>query len=333
MNTDASSEQTDSDAPTRVDGLWFTQKETLVIRAENKIFQIYPGILAARSSVFRDMIAFPQPPSGTEQIDGSPVVHLSDSAQDVEAFLRAIYDSSYFMPTPAAIELSVVLGILHLSHKYDVQYLHHRALEHLTVDGWYAPTCDERRGDPHLINNTPSPPLKSLSVINAASEVGALWLLPLAYYYASTFSCVELAPFLVGPMSQPARKAMAAREHLLRGTVAINRFLSMHNPSGACKTSHTCTASRNTYLARLYDDIDQVADLIPLEDWNEARWSRFKAKGVCEDCYSFARASQLAAVSAFWDKLPSFFDLPPWEDLHGMKRAALGEEANEQMAD
>jgi hypothetical protein len=66
----------------------------IVIRAENKIFHVFGGILAARSIVFRDMLAFPQPPNGDiEQIDGSPVLRLHDSADDVEVFLRAIYDS------------------------------------------------------------------------------------------------------------------------------------------------------------------------------------------------------------------------------------------------
>ncbi|KAJ7112971.1 hypothetical protein C8R44DRAFT_631359, partial [Mycena epipterygia] len=121
----------DSGTPVRVDDLWFP-KDTIVIRSENKIFQISRAVLAARSTVFRDMIAFPQPTTDdTEQIDGSPVVLMHDPACDVEVFLRAIYDSSYFMPAPAPIELWVVLAILRLSHKYDIQYLHRRALHHL----------------------------------------------------------------------------------------------------------------------------------------------------------------------------------------------------------
>jgi hypothetical protein len=78
---------------TRVGDLWFS-KDMIVIRAENKIFHVFGGILAAKSIVFRDMLAFPQPSNGgIEQIDGSLVVRLHDSADDVEAFLRAIYDS------------------------------------------------------------------------------------------------------------------------------------------------------------------------------------------------------------------------------------------------
>lgn len=82
-----------SETPTRVDDLWFAA-DMIVIRAETKIFRVSGAILAARSTVFKDMIAFPQPTSGDrEEIDGYPVVLLHDTARDVEVFLRAIYDS------------------------------------------------------------------------------------------------------------------------------------------------------------------------------------------------------------------------------------------------
>lgn len=89
----------------RVDDLWFSN-DTLVIKAQKKVFRVTKSILAARSSVFRDMVAFPQPTSDqTNVVDGSPVVTLHDAAADVEVFLRAIFDSrcvsdlSYFPPS------------------------------------------------------------------------------------------------------------------------------------------------------------------------------------------------------------------------------------------
>ncbi|KAJ6481265.1 hypothetical protein C8R47DRAFT_594503 [Mycena vitilis] len=49
------------------------------------------------------MAAFPQ--SKMEMVDGSPVVPLHAAAAHVEVFLRAIFDSSYFMPPPAKPEV------------------------------------------------------------------------------------------------------------------------------------------------------------------------------------------------------------------------------------
>jgi hypothetical protein len=91
------------------------------------------------------------------------------------------------MPAPAQLQLSIVLEIFQLSHKYDVPYLYKRAL------------------DDHLIYED-STPAYSLSVINAALEVGELWLLPFAYQCAATFSAKQLLPFLEGKMDQYALK-------------------------------------------------------------------------------------------------------------------------------
>jgi hypothetical protein len=80
---------------TRVHDLWFSDG-SLVVRAENSIFRVSGVVLAARSSVFQDMLSFPQPGLGqteVESIDGVPIVVLYDLAVEVEPFLRAIYDS------------------------------------------------------------------------------------------------------------------------------------------------------------------------------------------------------------------------------------------------
>ncbi|KAJ7112497.1 hypothetical protein C8R44DRAFT_741587 [Mycena epipterygia] len=51
-----------------------------------------------------------QPTSdGDEMMNGSPAVCLHDSAAELEPFLRAILDSSYFMPPAAAVEFHSVL--------------------------------------------------------------------------------------------------------------------------------------------------------------------------------------------------------------------------------
>ncbi|KAJ6592203.1 hypothetical protein DFH09DRAFT_1306096 [Mycena vulgaris] len=77
------------------------------------------------------MFSIPQPPSAdTECMDGYPVVKLHDDAYELEVFLEAIFDSSFFMPPPAAPKVEDIIGVLRLSHKYDVPYLRRRSLEH-----------------------------------------------------------------------------------------------------------------------------------------------------------------------------------------------------------
>ncbi|KAJ7487276.1 hypothetical protein B0H11DRAFT_1721522 [Mycena galericulata] len=295
--------------PTKVDHLWFS-RDTIVIRAENKIFQVSGALLAARSTVFRDMIAFPQPMGGdTEQFDGSPVVRLHDSAHDVEVFLRAIYDSSYFMPAPAETELSAVLGILRLSNKYDVQYLYRRALEHLAVDGWYAANYDENGWEDHLDSIEPRSPINALSVIDAASEVGATWILPKAYYCASTFFPYQLVPHLEGRMEHHVRKCLLAHVHLVRGTVATHRFLTTYQP---CATTNMCNSVRAAHLATFFDDVAKEADIFPLSRWvDDEVWDRLKEQGLCEACCGLATTQNQTAARSLWIGFPTFLGCLP----------------------
>lgn len=83
----------------QTDGLWFPA-DVIILRAEENIFRVPKSILGARSSVFQAIFEIPQAGSNSveteeedEKIDGIPVVRLHDSAADVTAFLRAIFDS------------------------------------------------------------------------------------------------------------------------------------------------------------------------------------------------------------------------------------------------
>lgn len=78
--------------PTRVEELWFSDGN-LIVQAETSLFRVYGAFLAARSSVFKDMLSFPQP-ADAEMVEGCPVVRLHDSADDVTCFFKAIFDSS-----------------------------------------------------------------------------------------------------------------------------------------------------------------------------------------------------------------------------------------------
>ncbi|KAJ7699116.1 hypothetical protein B0H14DRAFT_3653435 [Mycena olivaceomarginata] len=311
--------QNEPEAFILVDEFWFPS-DVIVIRAENEIFRVLGGILAARSTVFWDMIVFPQPATNeTENIDGFPVVCLHDSAEDVASFLRAIYDSSYFMPAPAPLQLSIVLGIFQLSRKYDVPYLYKHALNHLAA-GWYAETYDGDLDDQFIYGD--STPAYSPSVINAALEVGAHWLLPFVYQCAATFSAKQLLSFLEGKMSQYALKSLAAHEQMVRGTVSIQRFLIRSEP---CLFARTCERARKMTLFHLLDDVSEGAT-DPFHCAKvEEHFEPLTADGLCDACLEVSRAKRHEAATAFWNELPGVFGLQPWEDLRAMKQALMGE--------
>lgn len=63
----------------------------VVLQAQGTQFKFYRGILAHSSPVFKDMFTIPQPASvDTQLVDGCPVVHLFDLAEDVKYILRAL---------------------------------------------------------------------------------------------------------------------------------------------------------------------------------------------------------------------------------------------------
>ncbi|KAF7339081.1 BTB domain-containing protein [Mycena venus] len=168
-------QSTESPPLYRVPSLWF-EDDNLILRAQNTLFRVSKGVLAARSSVFRDMLAFPQSPqmrspcSEGEMYDG-------DGEEIIEG---AIFDSSFFEPPPAKTDLAAITGILRLSHKYDVQYLRRRALLHLDTGYPTSLAVYEVSGSETFSSDGLG---DSLLTIQCASEVGATWVLPTAFYF------------------------------------------------------------------------------------------------------------------------------------------------------
>ncbi|KAJ7731807.1 hypothetical protein DFH07DRAFT_1065663 [Mycena maculata] len=309
---------------TRVEDLWFSN-DTLVIRAEKKLFRVSKSLLAARSSVFRDMAAFPQPSGDTELIDGSPVVSLHDSAADVEVLLRAIFDSSYFMPPPERVRLDVTLGILRLSHKYDIEYLYRRALSHLSLDYCFT-SAEQYRARPtsgHVLFDSDDRILAHLPLIEAATEVGALWLLPIAYYYTSVTGRDALRDTIPLPASEnTVQKCITAFADLILGNTSVSRFLSMSS-TAECENEGVCNKFRLNLLSVVF--FQMQVTLHPLDNtWDEQAW-RIMGEKMCSPCLNASRANHTAALETFWDRLPSIYGLPPWTELETMRSAAMGE--------
>ncbi|KAJ7150718.1 hypothetical protein C8R46DRAFT_497294 [Mycena filopes] len=278
----------------QTDGLWFTTDTLVILRADAQIFRVPKSILAARSPVFQGMFEFPRPATdseagtdGDEMMDGSPVIRLHDSAAEVESFLRAIFDSSYFMPAPAIIPFNAVLGILRLSHKYDVGYLHKRALLHLET---IYPVEFAEAGKDYTDNslgyddNTVDCDLAALPIL---VEVGANWLLPAACYNVGTFHLVlalkehwlRLSPYLHQICQGMQLSHMASTERLYHA-------LTMRS---LCSTIDTCELVKFRYLKARGDPEDWL-NQDPLFEGNDfGDRERFLA-GLCNVCATDAHA-------------------------------------------
>lgn len=74
-------------------GVWFDDGNVIIV-AQSTPFKVHRSLLSQRSSVFNDMFSIPQPPTlqGDEGMDGIPIVHVSDTWEEIAYILSALYD-------------------------------------------------------------------------------------------------------------------------------------------------------------------------------------------------------------------------------------------------
>ncbi|PPQ86563.1 hypothetical protein CVT24_007623, partial [Panaeolus cyanescens] len=167
---------------TQIPDLYFPDGN-LILKAQHTIFKIYRHFLCARSVVFKDMFEFPPPREGNLMWRDCVVVELWDDERDVEVFLRALFDSSFFEPPPAKTTIQTLRGILRLSTKYDVPYLRRRAILHLestfptTLSAW------KKRDQTRTLQPIDNTPFAALSL---AREMGVEWVIPAIHYCVSS---------------------------------------------------------------------------------------------------------------------------------------------------
>jgi hypothetical protein len=68
---------------------WFDDGN-IVLEAEQMQFRVYRGILSENSVIFKDMFNLSRPGSEAE-VEGCPVVHLSDRADDLRMVLEVLH--------------------------------------------------------------------------------------------------------------------------------------------------------------------------------------------------------------------------------------------------
>ncbi|KAJ7601538.1 hypothetical protein DFH06DRAFT_440947 [Mycena polygramma] len=299
----------------RAEDLWFPDA-TLILRAENTIFRVHSGIICARSSVFRDMNTFPQPkPLEADTYEGTPVVRLHDTARDVEVFLRAVFDSGFFMPPPSPTDFYTVVGILRLAHKYDVQYLFRRALCHF--ESVY-PTNLSRFLEvnisiaDHHVEFVAGDPRVDLAALRAASEVDAPWLLPTIYYSLCVYPRKKLLSGSGWDTLCPDQQqtCLVSPVDMLRGKLGTYRFLR-DLPTSLCSSPEECHAAIADARGILDFWIGQKLDVNPLDE------SVFEHTGpqLCFDCGQFAREEFAEGQKSFWNRMPGIFGLADWAEL------------------
>jgi len=304
-----------------VKDLWF-EDGNLILKAENSLFRIYTGLLAARSSVFKDMLAFPPPAEGNEMLDGCLIVTVYDNAKDMVFFLKAIFDSSFFEPPPSPTELPIVKSVLHLSLKYDVPYLRRRAQLHLsttfptTLSAWKV--RDETRTIPP-VENTP------FAALLLARQFDLPWLIPSILYCISTHAFEKTLDHALWGEEQifmdwvDKRMSILGRQKILLRqagiTMAMARLGGVELP-GCTGEANTCQSTRLS-CANILGRWD-VAGFLDYPEEHRKIFTTF-----CSTCLAQFEELCDANCEMLWNDLPEIFGLPDWEVLEKERVRAL----------
>ncbi|KAJ7204227.1 hypothetical protein C8J57DRAFT_1407344 [Mycena rebaudengoi] len=259
----------------RVSGLWFDDCG-LILCAGNQGYRV----AALHSPVFKAMLDF-RPPPDSETIDGCPVVRLPDPPTAMTHFfdVPSHCHFKFFQPYPLNMPLLVVLDVLRLSHKYQVDTLFKRALLHLSeAVSTSLDSYRKRRGTKRLIS-----PKASIEVVKVAREVSADWVLPFALYFLCGY--------------------MAAIDFKRYEDVVDSLWEPF--PIPGCTRRDQCLAHR-IELRRQADGRRQQGEL-PFEAWPETCW---KDLSCCSNCERAQKLAHTAAELVVWDKLPALFPLP-----------------------
>ncbi|KAK7008074.1 BTB domain-containing protein [Favolaschia claudopus] len=291
---------------TRAEGLYFEDCGLIIrIQAESTLFRISRDYLASQSPVFRDMLSLP-PPKTADTMDGCPFVQLLDTAKDVTVFLKALMFCDYFEAHPVQVSFDIVVGVLRMSHKYEVDSLRKRALAHVCAA--YPTTLGEY--DKLIASGIERPwtriPKEVDSFVVLARELSFDWILPMAFYRICE---------------------IASESHMLSGPYELKDKVREGNVAGCSSPAHCREAKFQArrlaegYRIRMSSDAFPV---FPLRIWEESQESQdWFDVDVCDACLAHMKHEHQLAKQNFWDSLPAMFDLPEWSELEKIKTEAL----------
>ncbi|KAF7293785.1 Glutamine amidotransferase type-1 domain-containing protein [Mycena chlorophos] len=295
--------------------VWF-EDGTIILEAEGVQFKVFRGILAANSTVFNDMLIVGSG-AGDDEVDGCLVVRVYDDAVDLMHFLKALHHVGcrYYDP-PETTSFTLIAAILRLSTKYNVDFLRRRALAHIsslyptTLQDW------EQRKDTaiEVFNARP------FAVFQLAKETGHQALLPACMYLcADTVDINDILDGLPGidgrhiELDWPDKRAcIRGRQNLLLALRAdVFGFLTGSLKIPNCASPPRCDGAKLRWLQSLEASLGNGCPGIFSIKFP---WAQFR-KAICDTCYVTSFNDSQHHRQAIWDTLPSYFDMPPWEEL------------------
>ncbi|KAJ7238578.1 hypothetical protein B0H12DRAFT_91188 [Mycena haematopus] len=290
--------------------IWYPDG-SVVLQARNTQFRVHWSVLSLHSSFFHGMLGLPQPPE-QPSVDGCPIIELSDSEEDVENLLRALYDPLFFIQR--ALPFSVIASHLRLARKYDFRGVLETIVARLTHEN--PTTLDEY--DALKMGNSYSPTrivnYQGLlyDTITLAGENNLLSVLPCAYYraLANIFDGIPRGDGTIATLSPVHQRACnLGRTALLRAQWDFGHTFGWTEDLAdeiGCTEPVGCGHKKYLFFRRHV----VRGSLAPF-----CSVSYVDSLNLCATCTQVVKGKMTVGRQRMWDLLPTFFELPVWGEL------------------
>ncbi|KAF7356504.1 BTB domain-containing protein [Mycena venus] len=324
MSSPPAKRQRTEDAPITRSEIWYSDG-SVVLQAQSQQFRVHFSVLAQNSSFFRDMQALPQPPN-QPTVDGCPVIELQDSVEDVRrgelcsearGYCKPLNESRYGYSLVHVTSIVLTHSIIRLGLKYDFRKLLDAAVERVMLE---CPTTLEGYD-----SNLPYTPKSIIGhngfehdMVTLVRENNILAALPCAYYRLIRYH--TLNSIFDGVIRDDGTLASLTPIDQRQCSLSRNKIIATQNkpgytlgwlcgwkPTKLCDDVSECTKKKEDLIRRCLTSLrvnalDKVTGFL-LRDV------------FCDACTDEVEELVDAGREKMWDDLPSFFDLPPWNEL------------------
>ncbi|KAJ7759164.1 hypothetical protein B0H16DRAFT_1370195, partial [Mycena metata] len=295
--------------------IWYSDG-SVVLQAEDTQFRVHWSLLAQHSSFFRDMQALPQPP-GQPSVEGCPIVELYDSAKDVAHLLTVLYNPDFAYQK--AVPFEVVAALIRLGRKYEFRGLLDSAVERVTCEH---PTTLEEYDALHGEDCLGPYHFKSVvdylgiefDVLALVRENNIMTALPCAYHrilkypHKQLFEGIDTGDALVTLSPLDQKLCSLGREKIIAAQMLPGFTLGW-----LCKWGHN---SDCLHPAKCYKMREKALQLCFMEvNVRILNPTPFAFTSMCMPCTRHIQELVSAGRKKAWEQLPTFFDLPSWEEL------------------
>ncbi|KAJ7482274.1 hypothetical protein B0H11DRAFT_2022448 [Mycena galericulata] len=306
--------QRTEEEPTRSE-IWHADG-SVVLQAEMTLFRVHWSVLSLHSSAFRELRDRPQPPD-QYMIESCPVIELPDSSRDLRHLLNALYDPLLF--SGGSLPFQFISGIVRLGRKYGFDKLLAAAVERLTYENPTTLAANDALPGPNASSYescqiAPYPGIV-FDTITLARANNLHALLPCAYARAVLYaqelildgiSYENKVTITLSAMDQ--RVCIIGRKKMLEAQWQHPHpwdWLSSDARAPGCTDGDACAAAKKMLLRGALES----GTLVVLRRPHSIQVQ------FCSACHPEYLAEMALGRKELWDKLPTFFGLPPWDEL------------------